>query len=362
MAELGLSSAVPSRPRRRFGWGSRALLILLAAAWVFVVWRALAPPLPLGIAEYRAPGMVELEGGRISPLFSGLGGMWVPSFRIDRFEVTEGQFARFIAVHKDERPPYHWRSRVPPPGTENLPVVHVDLHQARRYAAWLGKHIPTVNEWEIAARGSEGRMFPWGLDVGTVRANTLDAELSGRSPVGFFPAGVARDSGCHDLVGNVKEWTDSPAGPGDGRFFVRGGSFADPLRREGLSILEAYEWTGVEADEGDAEQARWVPMDEAVDTPGSHSSDVGFRCAMSMAEFETRRALWDKVGGWTQDLVARDPISVWLRAWPAQKALIDVGYPALAQLEMVLRAVEGSGVQARVEETIAAIETRVGLR
>ncbi len=361
MAEPGLSSAAPSRPRRRFGWGRRALFVFLSLAWVFVVWRALAPPLPLGLEGYRAPGMVELEGGRIPALSLGLVGVEVPPFRIDRFEVTEGEFARFIAAHKHERPPYHWGGRTPPPGTEDLPVVHVDLHQARRYAAWLGKRIPTVGEWELAARGIEGRVFPWGLDVATVRANTLDAGLGGRSPVGFFPAGVARDSGCHDLVGNVKEWTDSPASPGDRRFFVRGGSFVDPLRRDGWSILDAYKG-GFKVEEEDIVQARWAPMDEALDTPGSHSSDLGFRCAMSEEEFEARRVLWDRIGGWVQDLAARDPISVWLRAWPAQRALIDAGYPALAQLRIASRAVEGTGVQARVEATIAAIETRVGLR
>lgn len=351
---------------------------VLLIVWVLLTWRAIQSPVPIRLPSFEPEGMVPLHGGSIPPS-SGFKGADVAPFRIDRFEVTEGEFAKFIAANPGEPPPYHWQTwerpdgapddtarRQPPPDTEDRPVVHVDLHQARRYAVWRGTHIPTVEEWEWAALGGQDDAFPWGIDAAVIRANTQEAGLEERVPVGFFPAGIARGSGCYDMVGNVTEWTDSPARAGDGRFFVRGGSYRDPL----AGILDTHtpasgsvqRETGVIGAESAHAVEQDVPIDDRLEPPGSHSSILGFRCAMSEAEYRRKQDEWRRIGDLVQDLAYRDFASVLWCVRPAKRALIEIGYPALHSLRMARRQVADEAVKENIDETIAAIEHKVGLR
>lgn len=381
MQTSGSSSQPATASRPADGQSRRRRLIVLALAlvpvWVLLTWRALEPPLPVHLPPYEPEEMVYLVGGSLPPS-SGFRGTVVPAFRIDRFEVTEGDFARFIAAHPREAAPYHWvvrvsflgvpldvPQRVPPAGTEDYPVVHVDLHQARRYAAWRGVHIPTVEEWEWAALGGSDDAFPWGIDAAAVRANTREAGFDRRVPVGFFPTGVTRATGCYDMVGNVKEWTGSRARVGDGRYFVRGGSFRDPLH---LSILDTHTPNPATRDdnaiprEPEVPVEREIPIEWRLEPPGSHSDVLGFRCAMSQEEYRQRQDLWHRIGEVIHDLCARDPVSVFLFARPARQELIDIGSAALRPLRIARRQVDDDVVGPRIDETIAAIERRVGLR
>ncbi len=372
-------SAIPGRRPGR--WGRRVALGILLFVWALLTWRAVQPPVPIRLPAFEPEGMAVLEGSAI-PAPSGFKGADVARFRIDRFEVTEGDFAKFIAANPAEPPPYHWQAwgesgdasddtsgHVPLPGTEDRPVVHVDLHQARRYAAWRGAHIPTVEEWEWAALGGHGDAFPWGIDAAVIRANTQEAQEAGlehRTPVGFFPAGVAQVSGCYDMVGNVAEWTDSPARAGDGRFFVRGGSYLDPL----VGILDTHtpatgpvqrENAVIEPESAPAVEYQ-VPIDDRLEAPGTNSSVLGFRCAMNEAEYGRKRRERLRVEELVQDLAYRDFASVLWRVRPAKRALIDIGYSALHPLRMARRQVADEAVRENLDETIAAIERRVGLR
>jgi formylglycine-generating enzyme required for sulfatase activity len=146
-------------------------------------------------------------------------------------DVTPEAWAGYGLIHPFARTRRHaWRNGRPPEGREDHPVVLVSHGDAEAFAAWLsaetGRHwrLPTALEWEKAARGSEGRMFPWGQAWDPQRLNSHDAGPFDTLPVGGFPAG-ASPYGLLDAAGQVFEWTATPAGPG--RFLVKGGSWDD---------------------------------------------------------------------------------------------------------------------------------------
>lgn len=148
------------------------------------------------------------------------------AYYIDKFEVTN---ARFQAVF-----PEH----VFPKGQEEFPVGNVSWNQATDYARALGKRLPTEAEWEKAARGTDGRDFPWGRDFDMNFCNTKEREVNECMKVGSSLGGVS-PFGCYDMAGNVHEWVDNwyEAYPGNtavtkdyGQIYriLRGGSYADP--------------------------------------------------------------------------------------------------------------------------------------
>jgi formylglycine-generating enzyme required for sulfatase activity len=102
--------------------------------------------------------------------------------------------------------------------------VYVDIDDARAYAAWAGKRLPTEAEWQCAAQGDDGRKWPWGNEFDAARCNTTgDRTL----PVRSLPEGRS-PSGCYHMAGNVWEWADSEYSDGHTRFvMIRGGSYFD---------------------------------------------------------------------------------------------------------------------------------------
>lgn len=178
------------------------------------------------------------------------GARWLERFFVTRTPITNHEYAAFVAdtghrapdvdsatwrgyrlVHPFARTRRHaWRNGAPPPGREAHPVVLVSHGDAMAYAAWLSARtgrvwrLPTALEWEKAARGPDGRRFPWGDRFDPALLNSHDAGPFDTLPVGGFPAG-ASVYGVLDAAGQVFEWTASPGNPG--RFLVKGGSWDD---------------------------------------------------------------------------------------------------------------------------------------
>jgi len=163
------------------------------------------------------------------------------TFWMDADEVTNAQFTRYVAATgarpaEDVREPVH--------GRPDHPVLGVSWRDARGYAAWAGKRLPSEAEWEYAARGTDGRAYPWGNDWDPERANVAPSlspsdgyALS--APVRSYPSG-ASPFGILDLCGNAMEWVEDawsadyyahsaaidPPGPESGDFrILRGGGW-----------------------------------------------------------------------------------------------------------------------------------------
>ncbi|MFN0112954.1 MAG: SUMF1/EgtB/PvdO family nonheme iron enzyme [Blastocatellia bacterium] len=131
----------------------------------------------------------------------------VKPFFMDRTEVTNEQYLAFVTATKN-RAPSHWNDGKFPTDGAKLPVVNVSWDDVEAYAKWIGKRLPTEAEWEFAARGSDGRIYPWGNVWVAANANANHIANGAISKVGSFPAG-ASPFGALDMCGNVWEWTAS---------------------------------------------------------------------------------------------------------------------------------------------------------
>jgi Sulfatase-modifying factor enzyme 1 len=152
-------------------------------------------------------------------------------YAIDETPVTNKQFAEFITA-ANYKPEFnenflkHWISGNLPEGLADHPVVWVDLSDARAYAKWAGKRLPTEEEWQYAAQGADGREYPWGNGIRKGVCNL--GETGSTLPVKAFPEGRS-PCGCYDMCGNVWQWTESERSDGRTRFcIIRGGSYFVP--------------------------------------------------------------------------------------------------------------------------------------
>ncbi|MCK6551895.1 SUMF1/EgtB/PvdO family nonheme iron enzyme [Myxococcota bacterium] len=150
--------------------------------------------------------------------------VWLDGFYIDRFPVTNAQFAAFLAATKYEPEEgtsgflVHWPEGQVPRELEQHPVVHVSWHDARAYATWAGKRLPTEAEWEKAARGVDGRKYPWGREDPEDVLVHPGRRRTGTLAVGALPAS-ASPYGAEDMVGSVWQWCEDAD---DERFYLDG--------------------------------------------------------------------------------------------------------------------------------------------
>lgn len=130
----------------------------------------------------------------------------IPAFWIDRYEVTNADYARFINESK-RNPPPHWGGSAPKSEIADHPVTLVTYDDAEAYATWAGKKLPTREQWLRAYRGDKDWLLPWGDTYDGARANVFDNPLYARatSPVTATPKDISRD-GVFNLVGNVGEF------------------------------------------------------------------------------------------------------------------------------------------------------------
>jgi len=197
----------------------------------------------------------------------------LPAFYMDVYEVTNGHY-RLCAVAGKCTVPLFTKSATRPdyysnPAYENYPVVYVSWNMAEAYCQWRGARLPTEAEWEKAARGTDGRIFPWGDSIDKTRANYTDAKNGDTTAVGSYESGKS-PYGMYDMAGNVWEWTSSlykpfPYNASDGR--------EDLLNTTDPRVMMGGSWNF--ADQGVRSGNRSGLI------PAGIYMDIGFRCAKS---------------------------------------------------------------------------------
>jgi eukaryotic-like serine/threonine-protein kinase len=212
------------------------------------------------------PGGIVFVGAMIDDeaVFSSekpINAIMVSAFYIDRFPVTIKQFLQFIREtnydypHKDTLDQRY----------ENHPVVNVTWYDALAFARWAGKRLPLEVEWEKAARGTDGRKYPWGNVWDRERLNCALLGSLRTTPVGLFPKGSS-PYGCQEMVGNVWEWTlDASA-----NYPYRGPSLK---KNEPLSIRGGSWKSG-------KKECRCTAREKL--DPSAFNADLGFRCSVSI--------------------------------------------------------------------------------
>lgn len=214
----------------------------------------------------------------------------LPLFFIDRREVSNADYARFVAQTGHRVPDSDdefasrdvWKGGRPPAGSEQRPVVLVARDDAEAYCAWRGAHLPTTWEWEKAARGPMGAAWPWGSEPDAARANLADrGKIDGHrrsAPVDGMP----RDLSPYDveqMAGNVAEWVAGDFAEELSLALDKRGRPKSPellVREAGMGERRGGHWNQLDLYARGA--TRWrAPADE-------RSPLAGFRCAASSSE------------------------------------------------------------------------------
>ena len=192
------------------------------------------------------------------------------AFYIDKYEVTNAQYK---ACEEDGAcsPPRSSLSNTRQSyyGNEEFddhPVIQVNWHQANAYCQWRAARLPTEAEWEKAARGTDGRTYPWGEELNETFAN-FHWQVGDTSAVGSYESGTS-PYGVYDMAGNVWEWVSSLHAP----YPYRADDGREALDADGLRVVRGGGW-GHEGDNSVSASYRF-----AYD-PGSTNIDLGFRCA-----------------------------------------------------------------------------------
>lgn len=188
----------------------------------------------------------------------------VSSFLIDKTEVTWRQFRKFAAATEAGIPP------APLWGTpDDYPVVNVLWSEAKAFCEWVGGSLPTEAQWEKAARGTDGRLYPWGNDWDRDRCNSIDGGTHRPEAVGAFP-NCTTPSGVVDMAGSAWEWVAD-------RYAVYA---ADPAMRDaqgpatgGMRVLRGGSWLSQPTLLRTAYRSR--------NDPGARNVHHGFRCAQT---------------------------------------------------------------------------------
>ncbi len=201
------------------GWaigGAVVVVLLILATIGFFLFSGSNQPTDTSIAATTenndaqalptSDDMIRIPAGSYSVGIDKTGDSYAPiqqvdlkEFWIDQYEVANNQYAQFVTETNHE-PPANWGDSTPPTDQEDHPVSGIAWETAVAYCTWANKRLPTEAEWEVAARGSEGRLFPWGNNQSVVSLPGGGTYKIGDKPTNQSPFGV------FDMAGNVWEW------------------------------------------------------------------------------------------------------------------------------------------------------------
>ncbi|MFZ0759334.1 MAG: formylglycine-generating enzyme family protein [Candidatus Sulfotelmatobacter sp.] len=198
--------------------------------------------------------------------------MRIKFFYIDKYPVTNAQFKKFLdSSHYHPKDDLNflrdWKDGSYPMGWENKPVTWVSREDAQAYASWAGKRLPHEWEWQYAAQGTDGRLYPWGneWDESAVPLPDKSRTMRGPDPVDAHPKG-ASPFGVMDMVGNVWQWTDEFVDEHTRGGILRGGSYYQP-QGSIWYFPQAYKLS---------QHGKLLLMSPSMDRSGA----VGFRCVV----------------------------------------------------------------------------------
>jgi iron(II)-dependent oxidoreductase len=199
--------------------------------------------------------------------------VYVDEFYIDIYEVTKSDYKKFIDA-TGRTAPEAWEGGSYPEGKSEHPMTYVTWNDADDYCRWQGKRLPSEREWEKAARGTDGRVYPWGNKWDLNKSNNPLRAIEATMPVGSFEEGK-NQNGLYDMSGNVWEWVDDVYLPHPGSDYVNI-EFGDHYK-----ILKGGSWwdcmfygCGISA----------PTYNRAFFAPSTISDSYGFRCAADKPE------------------------------------------------------------------------------
>jgi formylglycine-generating enzyme required for sulfatase activity len=181
--------------------------------------------------------------------------VFLPEFFIDVYEVTNVQYKRFNPSHEY------------PHGMGSYPVVNVAWEEAQAYAEWIGKRLPTEAEWEKAARGCDGRLYPWGDKFDPSKCNTEESGIRRLTRVDQYSDSKSPFGGC-DMFGNVLEWTADKYKP------YTGSQYDSPDFNEDFIVLRGSSWIH-QGNRSNCATRSYAPAE-------NRSNFIGFRCVKDL--------------------------------------------------------------------------------
>jgi serine/threonine-protein kinase len=237
----------PARPRRAKYVVFAFLVLAAVGTGIWYWWQSRLQPRvePKAPGESGVktlpPGMIYIPGGTFmmgrdnaeDPEETPAHSVTVAPFLMDKTPVTNAQYAEFVKATGHPVPP-GWSGGDYPAGESEWPVTNASWEDAQAFCKWKGKRLPTETEWEFAARGTDGRLYPWGNRFESALTNSMEAGLGHPEAVGLRPRN-ASPFGVLDMSGNVWQWCEDDYKPYPGRTstfeipagakVIRGGSF-----------------------------------------------------------------------------------------------------------------------------------------
>jgi len=206
----------------------------------------------------------------------------MPAYKIDKYLVTQAEYARFVAA-EHYRPPLNWDDGRIVAGMALHPVTMISWYNARDYCGWAGKRLPTEAEWEKAARGTDARRWPWGDEMNPDNLNTY-YKVRHTSAVNEYPQG-ASPYGVMDMAGNAQQWVADQFAPYPGtgaKSDVFEPKALDPNYQRGSDEKEELIYRVMRGGSWKSDPLSTTSYHRNYALPNYASDFFGFRCAMDI--------------------------------------------------------------------------------